>query len=108
MEVHMHLRIYPFIIQTLGKIAPLVPRIAKLDPDLARQLQRASTSIALNAAEGVGVQAGNRRLRYRTALGSAYETRACLDVAEVFGIEVDADLRDALDRISATLYRLVI
>jgi four helix bundle protein len=107
MEVHM-LQIYPFIIETLGKIAPLVPRVARHDPDLAKQLRRASWSIALNTAEAMGVHGGNEKVRFRSALGSAYETRACLDVAEVFTIvEVSEELRRAIDRICATLYRLV-
>jgi hypothetical protein len=44
MEVHM-LQIYPFIIETLGKIAPLVPRVARHDPDLAKQLRRVRRAI---------------------------------------------------------------
>jgi four helix bundle protein len=101
------LRIYSFIIETLRKIAPLVVRIAKHDPDLARQIRRAESSIALNTAEGMGVSGGNERLRFRTALGSTQEVRAGLDVAEVHGyVEVDAQLRDDIDRIAATLYRL--
>ena len=103
------LRIYSFIIETLRKIAPLVKRIAKHDPDLARQVRRAANSIALNTAEGMGVSGGNEKLRFRTALGSTQETRAGLDIAEVHGyVEVDAQLRDDLDRIAATLYRLTL
>jgi hypothetical protein len=50
----------------------------------------------------------NAKLRYRNALGSTRETRACLDVAEVFGyVECDAQLCDDLDRIAATLHRLI-
>jgi hypothetical protein len=49
------------------------------------------------------------KARFRDALGSTYETRACLDVAEVFGYaEIDAQLRDDLDRVGATLYRLIV
>ena len=102
------LRIYSFILEVLRKIAGFERRIRKHDPDLARQLRRAASSIALNTAEAVGSHAGNEKLRFRNALGSTQETRACLDVAEVFGyVEVDAQLRDDLDRIAATLYRLI-
>jgi len=47
-------------------------------------------------------------LRFRSALGSAHEVKACLDVAEALGHidSVDHRLRDAFDRIAATLYRL--
>ena len=102
------LRIYSFILEVLRKIAPLEARIRKHDPDLARQLRRAASSIALNCAEATGSHAGNVKARFRDALGSTYETRACLDVAAVLGYaEVDAKLCDDLDRIGATLYRLI-
>ncbi len=102
------LRIYPFILETLKMIAPLLRQIEKRDFDLAKQLRRAASSIALNTAEAVGVRGGNERLRFLTALGSTQEVRACLDVAETFDyVETINDLlRDRLDRIAATLYRL--
>jgi len=102
------LKIYPFIIETLTWLAPIVRQIAKHDPDLAKQARRCGSSIALNTAEGVGVQGGNERLRFRTALGSNQEVRACLDVAEAWGYvdAIDPALRDRFDRIAATLYRL--
>ena len=100
------LKIYPFIIETrlLRLFAPLVRQIERRDSDLARQLRRAASSIALNTAEAVGVSGGNERLRFRTALGSTQEVRACLDVAEVFEhLEtIDEVLRDRLDRIAAS------
>jgi hypothetical protein len=68
MEVLM-LRIYSFILETLRKIAPLEGRIRKHDPDLARQLRRVASSIALNCAEATGSQAGNIKARFRNALG---------------------------------------
>jgi len=101
------LRIYPFIIETLRLLEPVLREIARHDPDLARQGRRAATSIALNTAEGYGNMDGNRRSRYRTALGSTQEIKACLDVARALGyVEVDGDLRDRFDRIAATMYRL--
>src|SRR5512140_340496 len=102
MEVLM-LRIYSFILEVLRKIAPLVKAIAKHDPDLAKQLRRSASSMALNTAEGSGSQGGNIRARFRDALASTQETRANLDVAEVWVyIAVDPQLRDDLDRIAAT------
>jgi len=104
----MRLRIYSFIIETLKVVGPVIGQIAKHDVDLARQARRAASSIALNTAEGFGSVGGNERLRYRNALGSTQEVRASLDVAEALGYvdAVDAELRDRLDRIAATLYRL--
>src|SRR6185503_19971564 len=100
------LRIYPFIIETLKLIAPLLREIARHDPDLARQGRRAGASIARNTAERHGNSGGN--VRFRTALGSTHEVVGCIDVAEPFGYvdAVDAEIRARLDRIAATLYRL--
>ncbi len=102
------LDIYPFIIETLKLLATIVRQVASHDPDLARQLRRAGSSIALNTAEGIGCRGGNERLRFRTALGSNQEVRACLDVAEAWGYvdAIDPVLRDRFDRIGATLYKL--
>jgi len=102
------LDIYLFIIETLKLLAVLVRQVAKHDPDLAKQLRRAGSSIALNTAEAIGSQGGNERARFRSALGSNQEVRACLDVAEAWGYlePIDPALRDRFDRIAATLYRL--
>jgi four helix bundle protein len=104
----MSLRIYPFTIDTLRLLAPLIKQIGKHDIDLARQLRRAASSIALNMGEGAGSVGGNERLRFRSAHASTQEVRACLDVAEALDYveTVDAVLRDRFDRIAATLYRL--
>ncbi len=82
--------------------------IANHDSDLARQLRRAATSIALNVAEGSGVQGGNRRQRYLTALGSARETMACFDVAVAMDYVAPLDdvAVDRLDKVIATLVRV--
>ena len=77
------LRIYSFIIETLRLLVGLFEEIARDDSDLGRQLRRAGASMALNVAEGMGVSGGNQKLRFRTALGSAREVGACLDVAEL-------------------------
>jgi four helix bundle protein len=71
--------------------------------------RRAASSIALNTAEAYGNSGGNERMRFRSALGSAQEVRASLDVAEALGYitAVDGELRDRFDRIAATLFRLI-
>jgi len=103
------LRIYTTIIDVLRMLRPVIARIEAQDRDLARQLRRASSSIALNTSEGSGSSGGTRRERYRNALGSARETGACLDVSLALGYveEIDAVLLDALDRVRATLAKNV-
>ena len=77
---------------------------------LARQLRRAASSVTLNLAEGSGSQGRNRNARYFNALGSAREVRACIHVALAWSYveTVDAQLLDELERVIATLIRLVI
>jgi four helix bundle protein len=101
------LRIYSTILEVLSGLRPVIAAIEVHDRDLARQLRRASSSVALNVGEGSGSHGGTRRERYRNALGSARETGACLDVALALGyVEgVDAGLLDALDKVRATLVK---
>jgi four helix bundle protein len=102
------LRIYPVVLEALRQLQPLLRQIERRDRDLARQLRRCSCSVALNLAEGMYSRGRNRGARYHNALGSARETLACLEVAAVCGfVQQDAALHDRLDRIVATLVKLV-
>ncbi len=104
------LRIYETIIDVMRGLRPIIARIEAHDRDLARQLRRAASSVALNVSEGSGSNGGTRRERYRNALGSARETTACIDVAVALGyVEgVDAGMLDALDRVrETTLVKIV-
>ena len=90
-------------------LGPALAQIETHDRDLARQLRRASGSIALNVSEGSGSRGGTRRERYQNALGSARETGACLDVAMALGYVrgLDAGVRGRLDFICGTLVKNV-
>ena len=103
------LRIYETMIGVMGRLKPVMTQIETHDRDLARQLRRASSSGALNISEASGSSGGTRRERYRNALGSARETGACIDVAVALGYveSVDAGLLDALDKVRATLVRVL-
>jgi four helix bundle protein len=104
------LRIYSTILDVLSGLRPLIAAIEIHDRDLARQLRRAASSVALNVGEGSGSHGGTRRERYRNALGSARETGACLDVALALGYveDIDAGLLDALDKVRATLVKNIL
>ncbi len=103
------LRIYPVTVETMRELRPFIERIEKKDGDLCRQMRKAASSVVLNMSEGMGSRGKLRQVRYHTALGSARETLACLEVAEAFGYiaEVDAAIRARLDRIIGTLVKLV-
>ena len=102
------LRIYETMIEVLRGLGPVTAAIERSDRDLARQLRRASSSVALNISEGSGSSAGTRKERYRNALGSARETGACLDVAVALGYveDIDAAMLARLDHVRATLFRV--
>ncbi|UJR79134.1 four helix bundle protein [Sandaracinus amylolyticus] len=100
------LRIYTDAVELVRDAARLGEAVKPRSAELARQLERAAISVPLNLAEADGVRGGNRRLRNLTALGSAREVSACLDVIEALGAaRVDAAMRARLDRIIGTLVR---
>lgn len=102
------LRIYPVILDTLTALRPELDRIERRDSDLGRQLRRAAASVALNVAEGMYSRGRNRAARYHSALGSARETLACLEVAHaLYAMPVEGAVRARLDEIIGTLVRLV-
>ena len=104
------LRIYDVILGVLRELRPVIAAIESHDRDLAKQLKRASTSIALNCSEGSGSHGGTRRERYRNALGSARESGACLDAALALGYveAIDAGLLDKLDHVRVVLVKNVL
>ena len=103
------LRIHPVCIELVRDIRPLAEQIEKFDRDQARQLRRSATSIVLNLAEGEGSRGGTQRARFDSALGSARESLANLEVAEALGYvgRLDAAFLDRFDRVIATLVKLV-
>jgi four helix bundle protein len=103
------LRIYETMINALTMLRPVIEQIERSDRDLGNQLRRCAASVALNMAEGSGSRGGNRNVRYRSALGSARETMACLDVAIALGYveHVDSQIRQSLDSVRRVLTSVV-
>ena len=98
------------VLQLIAHAQPLVDVIVRRDRDLASQVRRALSSVALNLCEGLGSAAGNARLRFESARGSLYEAEAGLRVAVAWrylSAEECAPLSAAIDRIGARLYGLI-
>jgi four helix bundle protein len=101
-------RKYPVVLDTMRSLRPLLVQLERRDADLARQMRRAAASVALNLGEGMYSRGKNRAARYHTALGSARETLACVEVAAALhGIAADEALVRQLDVVIGTLVRLV-
>jgi four helix bundle protein len=103
------MKIYGLMIEIVKRICGLSRKVQQHDPDLARQMRRAVTSVPLNAVEGWHSLGGNRVVRFHSAMGSARETLACLDVAVACGYLSEADvteMRDHLDHVVAVMWRL--
>ena len=102
------LRIYSVALDVAETVGRLARSVRQHDPDLARQMTRAASSVPLNPAEGSGTRGGNRRLRYQTARGSAMEVRACIELAErlQFVEPLGAVEREKLKHVISALHML--
>ena len=103
------LNIYDDIKAWQHEACGLVGRIRAFDRDLASQLRRSSQSVALNVAEGMGSSGAARRNKYAIALGEARECLAVIEVAQAWKYieEAPVGTLDRLDKITATLFKLV-
>jgi four helix bundle protein len=103
------LRIYPVILAVLRALRPVLTQIEHHDSDLARQMRRAMSSVALNTAEGMYSRGRNKAARYHTALGSMRETLACVEVAVAMGYvtEPEPAIAGSIREILGTLAKLV-
>jgi four helix bundle protein len=105
----MALQVAELSIQLVEALRPLVPRIKRHDRNLADQLVRAASSVALNIFEGEHSDPGNRRARFYSAAGSANETLAALRVAVAWGYFAGAEAEVAsgmVRRILGALWKL--
>ena len=97
---------YDVAIALLRHLRAIIALLESRDRDLADQLRRASSSVALNLAEGRNRRGGDRRRLYSYAHGSAGEIRAVLDVVTAFGWGDFPQARQELDRLLGLLWGL--
>jgi four helix bundle protein len=98
---------YDVSLELIGQLRTLMPAIKRADRNLADQIGRAATSIALNLSEGRCRSGGDARRLYEVAHGSAAEVRAALAVGVAWGwIDEQARIHVVLDRLLGLLWGL--
>jgi four helix bundle protein len=105
----MALDVYAVSISLLRSLAPLLKRLAAVDPKLEDQARRAAMSVSLNIAEASQRVGKDQCNRFRISLASAVEVGAALDIAVALGYIADGHAADALallDRVRAMTWRL--
>jgi len=79
---HEKLRVYQYAIEFAGNADKIARVLRKRRKDLAEQLERASSSIVLNIAEGAGEYSGPEKKRfYRMAKRSGTECAGILQLS---------------------------
>jgi four helix bundle protein len=83
-SVHLQLsrHTYSDILDSVEAITPLIRQISQHNPNLADQLDRASTSVALNCGEGMYGRGRRRVAAYGIAAQEMGESVTALEVAE--------------------------
>ena len=97
-------------IEFLTALRNVLELVRQRDRDLAGQLQRAATSVAMCLGEGRERVGRDRPHLFRIAAGSAAEVDAGVRVALAWGFVTEDDVAQAralLDRVRAMIYRLL-
>ena len=96
-------------LQVIAEVRKPLQMLRQRDADLAKQLTRAASSIALNLGEGSRRRGKDRPHHYRIAAGSADELRVGLLVAQAWGHLNQTDIEQplaTLDELLAVLWKL--
>ncbi len=105
----MKFKVLELSLEAIRSLRKVYAKIKTKDPDLARQLVRAASSLPQNISEG-GRRVGKDRLHlFRVAAGSGDEARTCLRIAEAWGYVSQKDIAlplEFFDRMLAMLWRL--
>ena len=98
---------YEVSLEVITSLRGVVSQIERHDRDLADQIRRAASSVALNLMEGQRLTKGNKPKHYAIAHGSANEVKGGLQTAIAWGwIEDASEPLSRLDRLLALLWRL--
>ena len=98
---------YDVSIELIRELRVVVPKVRMHDADLAKQMRRAATSIALGLGEGRKRIGQDRTHLFRIAEGSAGEIESALDAAIAWGyINEQTQARALVTRLLRLLWGL--
>lgn len=103
------MKILDSMVEMVRVVHGAAAKVARHDRDMAQQMRRASTSVALNGSEGLWAKAGKRRSRLEDAVNSARETMTALKVAgacRYLQAEEAAAAAQQVDSVIAVLWTL--
>ena len=101
-------RLYDDAVRLVRMVKPLWMKIGRHNRDLRRQLEKSTCAVPLNVSEGRNRWNGHGRERLETAMQSARECVATLEVAEAagyLGAEEIAAAVDLGDKVVATAWK---
>jgi four helix bundle protein len=95
------------ILDVVRALRPELERVRQHDPNLARQLRRALTSVPLNAAKAASSRGANRAAWHHTTARLMREVIAGFEVAEALGYvgRLDPVVRDRMGLVVGTLMK---
>ncbi len=93
-------------LETVRRLRPLLERLRQRDRDLADQIRRAASSVALNIGEGNERVGRDRIDHFRVAAASASEVRAALWVAMGWGDLSASEAQPIVDIVSRVIRML--
>jgi four helix bundle protein len=101
-------RIYEVALRLVRLMRVLADKVGRHSREMRKQMMTAVTSVAANIAEGQNRRGAHGTERFDTAMGSARECKAWLEIAIAAGYLTQLECDEAIDyadRIAATLWR---
>jgi four helix bundle protein len=104
---HERLEVYQLSVTFVSSVFPVIEALPSKH-SIRDQLNRASTSIALNIAEGNGRYTSKDKCRFfDIAKGSALECAACIDILSQTNL-IEEELRDNLKTILGRIVQMIV
>ena len=97
---------YDVSIELIRELRTIVPKVRVHDANMADQMRRAATSVALNLGEGRRRVGKDRIHMFRIAEGSAAEIESALDASAAWGYIDETRARPVVSRLLRLLWGL--